>query len=189
MLNAVGSAHPLLIFFALAFLPLMGAPTSPLWVLAGVRLGTAGGFAISALALLVNYTLGYWLARKWFREPLLRLIQRRGWKVPQFSRGDESLVILLLRVTPGVPLFVQNYLLGIAKVGFARYLILSSVVQLGHVLGFVWLGTSLASSTLWKAVLAGGALVAAGLLLVLLRRWLNGRAPSGIVLGPKTIQS
>ena len=38
-------------------------------------------------------------------------------------------MIVLLRVTPGIPFPVQNYLLGLARANFGRYLLLSIVLQ------------------------------------------------------------
>jgi len=83
-------------------------------------LGTLPAFAFCAVALLVNFTAGYWLARCGVRLPLTRRLERRGWRIPQLSAGDESMAILILRVTPGVPLCIQNYLLGLAGVKFGR---------------------------------------------------------------------
>ena len=52
---------------------------------------------------------------------------------PTPSRGSPWAVtdlIVLLRVTPGVPFPVQNYLLGLAAVPFVRYLFVSCLIQL-----------------------------------------------------------
>ena len=103
-------------------------------------------------------------------------LERRGWRVPELVEGDETLVILILRITPGVPLCVQNYLLGLAGVRFGRYLLLSLPAQAVYALAFVWLGDSLASNTVWRLLLAVCALTGVVLLISLLRRWLNRRA-------------
>ncbi|HMP85010.1 MAG TPA: VTT domain-containing protein, partial [Verrucomicrobiota bacterium] len=119
---------------------------------------------------------GYWLARRGMRGPLTRWMERRGWRVPQLSDGDETLAILMLRVTPGIPLCVQNYLLGLAEVRFGRYLLLSLPAQAAYALAFVWLGNSLASSGVWRLALGVAALTGLVLLVSLLRRWLSRRA-------------
>lgn len=177
LLNIVAAAHPAWLFVALAILPLAGVPTSPLWIAAGLRMGTIPGFILAGCALILNYTAGYWLARRWLRHWLGAWLEKRGWRLPQLSNGDETLVILLLRVTPGLPLFVQNYLLGLAEVNFARFLLLSLLVQAPQVLAFVWFGHSLADNAIWRLLLAAGALVALSLLVVLFRRILRRRAP------------
>jgi uncharacterized membrane protein YdjX (TVP38/TMEM64 family) len=182
ILDAIGTAHPAMLFLALALLPLVGVPTSALWIVAGVRLGTLPAFAFCAVALLVNVTAGYWLARCGLRLPLTRLLERRGWRIPQLSAGDETMAILILRVTPGIPLCVQNYLLGLAGVKFGRYLLLSTPAQAAYSLAFVWLGNSLASNAGWHLLLAVAALAGVSLLVSLLRRWLNRRAPAAAQL-------
>lgn len=147
-----------------------------MFVAAGVRLGTLRGFSLTMAALLVNFTLGYWLARRFFRGPLIRWLTGRGYRIPSLSAADETPFILLFRVTPGMPLVVQNYLLGLAEVGFWRYLLLSLAVQSLYALAFVWLGQSLQQSAAWKLLLGGSAIVALILGVALLRRWLARRA-------------
>lgn len=183
ILDAVGTAHPAVLFLAVAFLPLVGMPASPLWIAAGVRLGTLAGFGLCSGALLINFTAGYWLARWGLRSSLTRWLSRRGWRIPEIPAKDETLTILLLRVTPGVPLCVQNYLLGLAGVKFSRYLLLSIPAQAAYALAFVWLGHSLASSAVWRLLLAVAALTGLVLLVSLLRRWLNRRASKPLVEG------
>jgi uncharacterized membrane protein YdjX (TVP38/TMEM64 family) len=173
ILDAIGTAHPLILFLALALLPLVGVPASPLWIAAGVRFAMLPAFTFCIAALLVNFTAGYWVARCGLRLPLTRWLERRGWRIPQLSAGDESLAILTLRVTPGVPLCVQNYLLGLAGVKFGRYLLLSTPAQAAYALIFVWLGDSLASNAKWHLLLAVAALTGVSLLVALLRRWLS----------------
>jgi uncharacterized membrane protein YdjX (TVP38/TMEM64 family) len=177
ILDAIGTAHPVILFLALALLPLVGFPASALWIVAGVRLGALPAFAFCAVALLVNFTAGYWLARCGLRLPLTHGLERRGWRIPQLSAGDETMAILILRVTPGVPLCVQNYLLGLAGVKFGRYLLLSMPAQAAYALAFVWVGDSLASNAGWHFLLAVAALTGLSLLVSLLRRWLHRCAP------------
>ena len=90
-------------------LPLFGFPVSPLWIATGVRAGVLWGSVLSAGALAVNLTLGYWLARKWLRQPIEKWLHARGKKAPQIREADETLWILLLRVTPGVPFNQQPW--------------------------------------------------------------------------------
>lgn len=175
VLEVLGAAHPAWLFLALAFLPLVGVPASPLIIAAGVRLGTWGGFVLAMAGLLSNFSLGYWLARLWLRRPLAWLLARRGYQIPQLTAADETQFILLFRITPGIPLTAQNYLLGLAQVNFRRYLLISLPVQAGYALAFVWLGHSLAGSATWRLILGGAALVALGLVISLLRRWMVRR--------------
>lgn len=173
---AMGSAHPALLFIALALLPLVGVPASPLIIAAGVRLGTGAGFALVVAALLCDFSIGYWLAHRWMRVPLTRWLERRGHRVPDLAPADEAQFILLFRITPGIPLSVQNYVLGLAGVDFTRYLLISLPVQAVYALAFVWFGNSLADNAAWKLALGAAILVALVLTVGLLRRWLTRRA-------------
>ena len=63
------------------------------------------------------------------RPVLEALLRRLGYKIPQVKKGDETGLIVLLRVTPGIPFPVQNYLLGLARASFGRYLLISFLIQ------------------------------------------------------------
>jgi uncharacterized membrane protein YdjX (TVP38/TMEM64 family) len=158
---------------AQVLLPLMGVPVSPLWIATGVRAGALWGAVGSVFALAVNQTLGYWLARKWLRRPIEAWLRSRGRSAPQIPVAEESLWILLLRVTPGVPLFVQNYLLGVAQVRFGRYLLISLPVQLGYAIAFVSLGHAFKDSNVWRVMLAVSALATVAVAVLLVRRHLE----------------
>ena len=178
-LAVVEHANPGLLFAAVALLPLAGVPASPLLIAVGVRLGTATGLAFVAGAYLINFTAGYWMARNWFRAPLGRWLARRGQSIPKIAAADETQFILLLRITPGSPLFVQTYALGFAQVNFTRYLVLSMLVQMLYVYAFLSLGQSLNHNAAWHLILAVALLIGLALAVNLLRRWLAGRRPDG----------
>ena len=55
-------------------LPLVGVPVSPIWVATGVRAGALWGTVLSAGALAVNLSLGYWMARAWLRANVAPVI-------------------------------------------------------------------------------------------------------------------
>lgn len=158
---------------AQALLPLIGVPISPLWIATGVRAGTFWGAVLSAVALAVNLTLGYWLARKWLRRPIEAWLTARGRSVPQIPETEETLWILLLRVTPGVPLIVQTYLLGLAQVRFNRYFYISFPAQLAYAVAFVSLGHALRESNVWRAMLVLSLLAALAVAILLVRRHLR----------------
>jgi len=175
-MTAMGDAHPALLFLALALLPLVGVPASPLIIAAGVRLGTGAGFALVVAALLCDFSLGYWLARRWMRTPLTRWLVGRGHVVPVLAPADEAQFILLFRITPGIPLSVQNYVLGLAGVDFTRYLLISLPVQAVYALTFVWFGNSLTQTGTWRWVVAMATILALGIAIKLVRKGLTKKA-------------
>lgn len=172
---SLNAAPPALVFAALVLLPLGPFPASVLFVLAGNRFGALGGFVMGLGALAANMSLGYWLARRLLRGPLERWLTRRGHVIPTFDPADELRFLLLFRITPGLPLFLQNYVLGLAGVRFSRYLPVSLAAQAPYVFVFAWFGQSLTETSAWKVVLAVAGVVAALLAVSLLRRFLAGR--------------
>jgi uncharacterized membrane protein YdjX (TVP38/TMEM64 family) len=128
-LRATGPAP---FFLAMALLPLAGFPMSVLCLIAGSvfapQLGMPLVIALALLAIGVNITLGYGLASRALRPLLSRMLQRLGYRLPQVEARDVTDLIVLLRVTPGIPFPVQNYLLGLAAVPFPKYLAISCLI-------------------------------------------------------------
>jgi uncharacterized membrane protein YdjX (TVP38/TMEM64 family) len=177
ILSWVGTLPLPALLAAQVLLPLAGFPISPLWIATGVRAGTVLGGSLSLLALALNQTLGYWLARKWLRRPIEAWLQARRRSVPSIPPGEETLWILLIRVTPGVPLFVQNYLLGLARVGFTRYLCISLPAQMAYAVAFVSLGQAFKDSNVWRGMLAVSGVIAVLIVVVLIRKVVSRRIP------------
>ncbi len=175
VIASLEATHPVLFFAAMALLPLGPFPASILFISAGVRFGVGPGFCLGMAALAINMTLGYFLAHRVVRHPLERWIRKRGYAVPEFGSGDELRFLLLFRITPGMPLFVQNYVLGVSGMRFGLYLPVSLLVQVPFVLGFVWIGQSLTQTSAWRIAAAVAAVVSAVLLVSLVRRRMSRR--------------
>lgn len=132
-LDVLRGAGPLAFFGAMAVLPAVGVPLSPFALTAGSAfgpvLGMPGVVACALAAVCANIAGSYWLASRAFRPLLERVVTRLGYRLPQVEAGDAADLIILLRVTPGMPFPVQNYLLGLARVPFGKYLLLSCALQ------------------------------------------------------------
>lgn len=132
-LELIRGAGPVAFFTAMAVLPAVGAPLMAFSLTAGPVFGPSMGLgwvvACAVLAITVNMSLSYFLARRALRPVLLKLFARLGYALPRAAPGDEFDLIVLLRVTPGVPFPAQNYLLGLAEVPFGRYLLVSLLIQ------------------------------------------------------------
>jgi uncharacterized membrane protein YdjX (TVP38/TMEM64 family) len=85
--------------------------------------------ACGLAAATINILLTYWLARYALRPHLDRLMKRWGHRLPKVDGGDITDPIVLVRVTPGIPFFVQNYVLGLADAPLGRYLVISCAVN------------------------------------------------------------
>ncbi|MDQ5977049.1 MAG: hypothetical protein QG602_21 [Verrucomicrobiota bacterium] len=133
-LELIRSAGAVTFFVAMTLLPAVGAPLSFFSLTAGSvfgpQLGMPAVLALSLGAIITNMVLSYFLASRAFRPLLERLVKLLGYRLPQVDSGDATDLIVLLRVTPGVPFPVQNYLLGLAGVPFVRYLVVSALIQL-----------------------------------------------------------
>lgn len=146
-LDLIRGMGPVVFFIAMALLPALGAPQMAFSLTAGpvfgptLGLGTVVTFAMLAVA--INMALGYFLARRALRPLLEKLCTRLGYQLPRAAKGDEFDLIVLLRVTPGVPLPVQNYLLGLAEVPFGQYLLVSCLIQLPANAAFILFGDAL----------------------------------------------
>jgi uncharacterized membrane protein YdjX (TVP38/TMEM64 family) len=126
------AAGPTKFFFAMALVPAIGFPLSFFCLTAGSafapQLGMSAAILLSLAAIAANIALSYLLATRALRPPLEYLLKHLGYQLPKVQSGDVTDLIVLLRVTPGLPFPVQNYLLGLASVPFFRYYIVSCLI-------------------------------------------------------------
>lgn len=131
-MDEIRTQGPLVFFAALALLPAVGFPVLAFDLTASTafseRMGMPAVVACVLVAVTINFSLTYVLARRWLRPVLEKLLTRFGYKVPKVEEGDETDLIMILRLTPGIPFFVQNYLCGLAEVKFRRYFLLSCLL-------------------------------------------------------------
>ena len=169
--------RPWLLFTGLVVLPGLPVPTSALLFLAGTvwrdRPAAACGICLLAMALNMSWT--YWLAARPGRGWVEKLLALGSIQIPEMPRGNDLQFILLLRLTPGFPLFLQNYLLGFFRVPFQLYLPVSlgcsGLISSGVVLS----AAGVADGNLTPAI-TGVALIILGLLLVrMVRQTLKAR--------------
>ncbi|HYD83513.1 MAG TPA: hypothetical protein VEA63_05660, partial [Opitutus sp.] len=84
--------------------------------------------------------------------------------------GDHTDLAIVVRVTPGIPFFVQNYLLGLAGVPLGKYLLVSCIISWSYTVGFVVFGDALLHGKGKMALLAVSLLVAAAVITHWLRK-------------------
>jgi len=173
-LETIRAAGPLAFFAAMAVLPAVGVPLLafmlPAGKLFGERLGLPVVVAYSLAAITFNLLFTYWLAR-WALRPLLaRLVDRLGYKLPQVASGDATDLVIILRVTQGIPFLVQNYLCGLAGVPFKRYVVVSCLAGWPAVAAYVVFGQALLEGNGRAILIAVGALAALVAVTHLVRR-------------------
>lgn len=170
----IRGASPFAFFAGLALLPAVGVPVlafilsaGPVW---GERLGMGNVVLFSLVAVTINFTLTYFLARRAFRPLLEKLITRLGYKLPQVEAGDATDLIIIMRVTWGIPYCVQNYLLGLAEVPFGKYFLWTAVLSLPQNAAMVLFGDALMHGRGKMVIMVAGILVALMALTHLVRR-------------------
>lgn len=171
-------ADPLPFFLLMAMLPALGFPITPLFVLAGAMFGSVLGLSGSLLALAGNLLLCHWIAHSGLRPYLERLLARTRYRLPSFDGHRRSALqfTLLLRITPGVPLFIKNYLLGFSDIPLRLHFGVSMLLTGAYGAGFVLLGESMLEHNLVEALIGAAILVVISLAVLLLRRLLRAGA-------------
>lgn len=164
---------PFPVFIVLVgILPMVGVPVTAMYLAAGAVYspvyGLWGTLAGICLGLLLNLLLSYW-ATQWFRGPVNRLLGRFGATLPDFSGLPAWKVILLVRITPGAPLMIQNLLLGLASMPIRPYLMVSMAAEILIALGYLTAGHSFATGE-WGFLPLGIALVVIAVLVASLMR-------------------
>lgn len=167
-------SNPIALFAAIAILPGFGFPASPLLILAGAVWGSNLGscfIAIAATALNMSWT--YAAAAGPARRLIARILGTRWDRWRDMDRRNLLKLTLLLRITPGVPLVIQNYTLGLLAVPFATYLLISVPINGLLITGFVLTGGAIFEGSLGAAIAGVSILIAASLAVKMIRRRLT----------------
>jgi uncharacterized membrane protein YdjX (TVP38/TMEM64 family) len=174
VMETVRSAGPLVFFGAMAVLPLAGFPLSPFTFAAGPVFGPQMGVvpvilcAVSAVA--INMTLAYWIAARGMRPLVMRLMVWLGRTLPEIPAGSAAKLTFFVRVIPATPFFVQNYLLGLARVPFGLYLGISVAVLAGFIVVTIVAGDALVRGDKTMLLAAGVGCVVVGIATHLIRK-------------------
>lgn len=176
---AIRSAGPVVFFTAMAILPALGAPMSAFTIPAGeafaAQLTMPGVIAIAMAVAAVDIAFAYWIARVVLRPVLTGLLKRFGYSVPQVSRENALTVLLLVRLTPGPPYFIQCWLLALSGVPFGLYMLVSWLCLLPWLLGAIILGQGIFAGNFGAVVVGLGVLIVAVIAVQLIRRRMRQR--------------
>lgn len=167
------SAHWAWLVAALILCPLVGFPISPFYILSGVKFGIMGGIFISLACLFVHLIIAY-IISAWACRGLISYGMQRFFpdaSLPVIPQKDEVKWIIFLRIAPGLPLVVQNYTLGLARVSFLPYLLLSMTVQVVFAIAFIVFGHAVFSGAAGTAIMGVSAAIAILILFNLLAKY------------------
>jgi uncharacterized membrane protein YdjX (TVP38/TMEM64 family) len=174
---------PLPVFILLvAVLPLVGFPVVPFYLMAGAVYAPQYGLPLTLLAiaasLVINLLLSHAIALR-MRGLVERLLRRFGVAMPSLAGLPAWKVVLLVRITPGAPHMIQNYLLSLAGVPLGLYVAVSLPVEMLICGGYMAAGQSFATGQ-WGWLIGGvGVVVFALLGAALVRDHLRGKKSPG----------
>ena len=113
------AAGPWAFFAGMALLPAVGFPLMPFTFAAGPVFGPTMGvgpvIACALAAVVVNVALSYWLATRALRPLVSRLATWLGYRLPEAGARSAWQVTTIVRLAPGLPFFMQSYLLGLVR--------------------------------------------------------------------------
>lgn len=172
--NIYLTAHPAALFWALVILPALPIPTSALLFTAGVvwRERPVMACSLCLLAMTLNMSWTYWLAAKPGRGLVEKLTAAGMLRIPELPSGNHLKLILVLRLTPGLPFFVQNYVLGFVRAPFFLYLPVSLLCSGLIGTGVVLSGVGVGGGKLRSAILGISLIIVGGILTQAVRGWL-----------------
>jgi uncharacterized membrane protein YdjX (TVP38/TMEM64 family) len=178
----VRDAGPVPFFTAMTLLPIVGFPLSAFTLVAGPVFGPTMGIVsvvlCGILAITVNVAITYWLAARALRPVAEWVVRRLGYRMPDIPPHAAWLAIIILRTVPLTPFSVQGILLGLARVPFGPYMLVSIIVPSVYATAVILLGDALMRGDRWAIAGAGALFVLIGLILHVLRKRLRPRANS-----------
>lgn len=113
------------VVFGLAGGALFGPVWGSLWNLLGATLGAAAAF------LLARYMAGAWVRSRagGAAKRVVEGVEAEGWRF-----------VALTRLVPLVPFNLLNYVLGLTRIDFGRYVVASLVCMIPGTVAYTWLG-------------------------------------------------
>ena len=145
------------LFLSIAILPGFILPCAPLLFLAGLwgtKFGPWFACLYSVLALTLNLIWTYWFARGPGRVVINKLLNYFNYKIPEVPANNLYHWSIILRLTPGIPFIFTNYGLGLLKIPFSKYLVVSIPIIAITDCGFVLASAGIFGGS-WKYIWGG----------------------------------
>lgn len=138
--------------FTLSFVAIYGLVTSigfpglPFTVAAGALFGGPVGTMVSWSGALVGATVGYWVARTVGHDIVLRWLTRSSRAKGAVDQARDFDGLLRLRLIPVLPLGTVNFVGGLARAPFARYLAATALGVIPSTVVYTYFADSLLDS-------------------------------------------
>jgi uncharacterized membrane protein YdjX (TVP38/TMEM64 family) len=153
---------------ALAVLPVIGFPITPLLVVAGIRFGFAGGMAVATAMVFLHNLIAFRVTHGWFRERLRGRLERAGYGIPEIPEGHQAWFTALFAAIHGPPYAAKLYLLALTNVPFRLYFWVGAPIYAFFCVVPVGAGSAVSTLNPWVIYALVGlsvALLAAGVVL------------------------
>lgn len=163
-----------LFFVSMAVLPIVGFPLMPFALTAGPAFAPTLGMplviALMICAVAINVSLSYWLGLRLFAPMVPWLCRKFGWKPPALQSPSAFILTVIMRAAPGIPFWIQSYLLAAMRVPFGTYLIVSTLIPAAYLSCMVVFGNALMEGDPRAALGAVGVMFALGTILHFVRK-------------------
>jgi uncharacterized membrane protein YdjX (TVP38/TMEM64 family) len=182
-------AHHNVLVFSTGFIVIFGLGTSvglpalPFTVAAGVVFGTVLGSAVSWVAEMISAAAGYWVAMTVGHDVVLRWLSRYKKVNAAMEDARDLAGMLRLRLIPVLPLGTVNFVCGLARAPFARYMLATAIGVIPSTIIYTYFADSLLERVGHGQSDALRSVIIASVLLILLSltpRWMN-RTRRGII--------
>lgn len=151
-------------FGAMAVALMAPVPATIFYFTAGPIYGVTASLLWIVPVLVVNSLLVHAIGASFLRPRLEALVEGRGIRIPRLERtADQMLFLSIMRVTPGIPYFVQSWAVVLAGIDRTRFVLVSVGVQMVYATGFVVLGRSAFEGQVGGIVFALAFLVVGGI--------------------------
>ena len=145
------------LFVSIAILPGFILPCAPLLLLAGIwgtEFGVVQACLYSILALTINLIWTYCFAYGPGRKIVNRLLKIFKYEIPELPSQNLNQWAVILRLTPGIPFIFTNYGLGLLKMPFVKYILISTPIISITDCGFVLASAGIFGGS-WKYIWGG----------------------------------
>lgn len=129
LLDKVQQTTPLLFVSLMVILPLVGFPISAFYLYAGSAFPWWQATLLCSLSLAINISVAFPLAKYLLKAPVSHFMAKYSKELPSLTEKTQFRVTFLVRSIPGIPYFMQNYMLPLIGVKFIHYFLISWSIQ------------------------------------------------------------
>ncbi len=117
--------YKIFLISAMILLPPVGCPLSIFLVLVGARFGVITGMILTVLILPLHMIICYMIIHTFMREPLIKVLSRKGWDQPILHHQRPGLAMIGFLLMPGPPYILKTYLLALTGLPFHIFLMVN----------------------------------------------------------------